>query len=352
MTAPASATWPGSRDDAEAAFLAGAPVLVGDPGDPVVFVAADARTIDAHGLERIHAVSGGMTVLGLGERRAERLRLTPLRAARPAASGVRAELTLTAPVDAASGIRGGWSLRDRAHTMRVAADPASGQEHLSVPGHVHTALVGARSTPAAEAALELARAAQPEPAVALAPVTGRDGGAVGLEQARSVGALARLPHASSAEIRAAALTRRTGGRVVDCALPTRDGAFRAVALDTPTTAAGAGADDRLEADGSVMALVHGDPANVRRPLVHVHAACLLGDAFGSLACDCAAALAVATEAILAAGAGIIVYVKPGTADRARRCHCGREAPVDRAPVLALLAACGVAPGRCTFTDSY
>ena len=100
-----------------------------------------------------------------------------------------------------------------------------------------------------------------------------------------------------------------------------------------------------------MALVHGDPAAAARPLVHVHAACLLGDAFGSLVCDCAAELAVATDDILSAGAGIIVYVKPGTADPERRYHCGSEAPVDLAPVLALLAACGVQAGRSELTPA-
>ena len=340
-------TEPGSRDDldrAAEAFAAGAPVLVGDPGDPVVFVAADARTIDAEGLGRIHALSGGMTALGITDARAEQLALQPLTRPGAPVAGVRAALALTAPIDASHGIRGGWSLRDRAHTMRIAADPLSSPEHLSVPGHVHAAPIGASATPAAEASLELARAIQGEPAVALGPLTAGDGGPVPLQQALSVAALAQLPRASSAEIRALALARRAGGRTVECALPTRDGAFRAVALDIPggsETARFVG--DDLGGDGTVMALVHGDPAAAERPLVHVHAACLVGDAFGSLTCNCAAELAAATEAILAAGAGVIVYVKPGITDPERRYHCGHEAPVDLAPVLALLSACGVKP---------
>jgi 3,4-dihydroxy 2-butanone 4-phosphate synthase/GTP cyclohydrolase II len=332
-------------DRAGEAFAAGSPVLVGDPGDPVVFIAANARTIDAEGLERIHALSGGMTALGITDARAAQLALTPLtRQGGPVAGVVRSSLALTAPVDAAHGIRGGWSLRDRAHTMRIAADPQSGHEHLSVPGHVHAAPIGVRATPAAEASLELARAIQAEPAVALGPLTARDGGPVSLGRALSVAALAQLPRASSAEVRALALARRAGGRVVECVLPTRDGAFRAVALDgaaPPPGTSGAPGGEPLGEDGTVMALVHGDPASAARPLVHVHAACLLGDAFGSLICDCAAELAAATDDILSAGAGVIVYVKPGTADPQRRYHCGREAPVDLAPVLALLAACGV-----------
>lgn len=339
---------PDDLDLAGEAFAAGSPVLVGDPGDPVVFIAADARAIDAQGLERIHSLSGGMTALGLSDERAEALALMPLTRPGGPMGGMRGALALTAPVDAAQGISGGWSLRDRAHTMRIAADPESGRTHLSMPGHVHAAPIGLRATPAAEASLELARSVQGEPAVALGPLTARDGGPVPLEQARSVSALAGLPHASSAEIRALALARRSGGRVVECALPTRDGAFRALSLDAPSQTADmaiAPGGDPLAEDGSVMALVHGDPAAVAQPLVHVHAACLMGDAFGSLACDCAAELAAATDAVLAAGAGIIVYIKPGTEDPARRYHCGSEAPVDLAPVLAVLAACGVAPGR-------
>jgi 3,4-dihydroxy 2-butanone 4-phosphate synthase/GTP cyclohydrolase II len=329
---------------ASEAFASGSPVLVGDRDDPVVFIAADARTIDADGLERIHSLSGGMTALGLSDARAAQLGLNAL--TRPAGPAVdfRAALGLTAPVDAAQGIRGGWSLRDRAHTMRIAADPESGHDQLSVPGHVHAAPIGPRATPAAAASLELARAAHCEPAVALGPVTDRNGGPVSFERARSVGALAQLPHASSAEIRAVVLGRQAGGRIVECSLPTRDGAFRAIALDTPERAAEAGAGydgEDLGQDGTVMALVHGDPADAAHPLVHVHAACLVGDAFGSLACDCAAELAAATDAILAAGAGVIVYVKPGIVDPERGYHCGSEAPVDLAPVLALLSACGV-----------
>jgi 3,4-dihydroxy 2-butanone 4-phosphate synthase / GTP cyclohydrolase II len=344
---------PDDADWATEAFASAAPVLVGDPGDPVVFIAADARTIDGEGLERIHSLSGGMTALGITHARAGQLALEPLSRPGGPAGGVRAGLALTAPVDAAHGIRGGWSLRDRAHTMRIAADPRSGHEQLSVPGHVHAAPIGQRATPAAEAALELARAIQAEPAVALGPLTATDGGPVSLQQALSLAALTRLPRVSSAEIRARALSRRAGGRIVECALPTRDGAFRAVALDAPRLpgAPGLPGGEDLGQDGTVMALVHGDPSTAVRPLVHVHAACLLGDAFGSLTCDCAAELAVATDDILAAGAGIIVYVKPGTADPDRRYHCGSEAPVDLAPVLAVLAACGVEAGRSRLTPA-
>jgi 3,4-dihydroxy 2-butanone 4-phosphate synthase/GTP cyclohydrolase II len=325
-----------SAAEALAVFADGAPVLIGDPEDPVVFVAADATAIDAAGLEAIHELAGGMTALGISGVHADRLGLV-----QPTPHLSPGGLALTTPVDAVQGIRGGWSMRDRAHTMRTAADPTSGPQHLSVPGHVHLARIASDATPAAVAALELARGTgtdDGEPAVALGPVTGSDGNPVSLAQARMVRALSRLPVVSSAEIRARAVARRTGGRLVECTLPVAGAAFRAVALGEPV----AGGPSQAGDDGSALALVHGDPALTPRPLVHVHAACLLGDAFGSLACTCAAELAAATAAIITAGAGIIVYVTPGISDPARRYHCGRHTPVDLAPVVALLDACGVA----------
>jgi 3,4-dihydroxy-2-butanone 4-phosphate synthase len=325
----AVATEPG--DDVAASFADGATILVGDPGDAVVFLAAAADRIDAPRLERLQDLAGGLTLLGLGARRAADLGLHPLPGA-----GVSLGLRIAAPVDAARGIRGGWSARDRAHTIRVAADPGSRPGDLSVPGHVHAAGLDERSAAPALAALELARGAGCRPGVVLGVVTDDTGRPAPLAHARRHPELGRLPHASAAAIRGRALAERAGGRLVECALPTRDGRFRALALDDP--------DADHDRRGSVVALVHGDPARMPEPLVHVHPACLLGDAFGSLLCDCGAELAAVTEAIAAMGAGVIVYVKPGTADPERRYHCGRDTPVDLAPVLALLRACGIDPG--------
>jgi 3,4-dihydroxy 2-butanone 4-phosphate synthase/GTP cyclohydrolase II len=310
-------------------FADGELVLVGDPGDPVVFLALAAARVDAGGLDRLQELAGGMTVLGLAAGPADRLGLETL-----ALGEGRSPLglQLASPVDAARGIRGGWSARDRAHTIRICADPASDAKDIAVPGHVHTARLGSASTPAAAAALELAREAGPSPAVVLAAVSDRTGAPATLDLARSLAELRDLPHLSSSGLRGEALARRAGP-TIDCELPTRDGEFRAIALDDSAL------DDHDR--GSVVALVHGDPAARPEPLVHVHAACLLGDAFGSLRCDCRTRLHAARDEILAAGAGMIVYVKPGSADTSRRYHCAREAPIDLAPVIGLLHAYGI-----------
>jgi hypothetical protein len=85
--------------------------------------------------------------------------------------------------------------------------------------------------------------------------------------------------------------------------------------------------------------VHGDPGrDPASALVHTHVACLLGDTFGSLLCDCHERLDGAARAIVAAGAGVIVYVKPRPADPF---VCPAGAPVDPALAQGLLGRAGL-----------
>jgi 3,4-dihydroxy 2-butanone 4-phosphate synthase/GTP cyclohydrolase II len=83
--------------------------------------------------------------------------------------------------------------------------------------------------------------------------------------------------------------------VAESELVTRHGRFRAVAF-------------RDEPDGAEhLALVLGDPAD--DVLVRVHSECLTGDVFGALRCECGAQLGSALDAIVAEGAGVLVYLR-------------------------------------------
>lgn len=301
-------------------FAAGEPVLVGGEHDATIFVAAAAGAVTPAALERLHELGRGMVVLGLADEIADRLALpSPGAGVRPPI-----DVPFTAPIDAAFGVSGGWSLRDRAHTIRVAADARTRPDDLTIPGHVHAARVGPGDGGAAAAALELARLSGREPAVALCAVVDRSGASASLVDARQDPGLGRLPFAASAELRGLVRARRMRVRTISCALPLRGGAFVAEAYGS---------------DGDVMvALVHGDPAARLRPLVHVHAACVLGDAFGSLACDCRAALDDAFAAIVEAGAGVVLYAKPTSSMPA---ICGREQGFDAAVAAGLLRQAGV-----------
>jgi 3,4-dihydroxy 2-butanone 4-phosphate synthase/GTP cyclohydrolase II len=58
-----------------------------------------------------------------------------------------------------------------------------------------------------------------------------------------------------------------------------------------------------------VALVRGDIEAANEPvLVRMHAHCLLGDVFGSTACDCHATISGALEAIAGEGRGVLVYL--------------------------------------------
>jgi GTP cyclohydrolase II len=93
-----------------------------------------------------------------------------------------------------------------------------------------------------------------------------------------------------------------------------------------------------DGDPVTIALIHGDPAAREMPLVHVHVACLFGDAFGSLLCDCRGEIDSAASAIAGDGAGVIIYAKPRQPIGA---SCVRGEPVDAALVAGLLRAAGV-----------
>lgn len=91
--------------------------------------------------------------------------------------------------------------------------------------------------------------------------------------------------------------QRTGvERIVNAPLPTVYGEFRAV-----------GYLDHDRGDEHV-ALVHGD-IGAENVLTRLHSECLTGDAFGSQHCECGDQLASALRAVVAEGAGIVVYLR-------------------------------------------
>ncbi|MEH3053130.1 MAG: flavin reductase [Patulibacter minatonensis] len=126
---------------------------------------------------------------------------------------------------------------------------------------------------------------------------------------------------------------RAEREAVECELPTTHGPFRLLG------------HERTSSD-LTAALVLGDPSTHPAPVVHAHEACLLGDALGSLACDCRAQLEAAQDAILEAGAGVLLYTKRFS-DDAFLCAAG--AGPDIAVGAGLLARLGVR--RAIVTDA-
>jgi 3,4-dihydroxy 2-butanone 4-phosphate synthase / GTP cyclohydrolase II len=309
-----------TTDAAAERFSAGELVLIGDDTDEAIFLVTAADAITPAALGELSELSRGAVVLGVSESVVERLRL---RAPGERPNGGET-LRMTTPIDAAG--RSGWSLSDRAHTIRVAASAESRPEDLVVPGHVLTAQIEEHGSGVAAAALELARIAGHAPAVTLSAVLNRCGAVARLSDATQEPRLSRLARASSAELRSHAIARGTTELAADCELPTRDGRFRALAFG-PSGGAQA-----------TVAVVHGNLAAHPNPFVHVHVACRLGDVFGSLLCSCRAELDAAVAAIVAAGCGIVVYAQ---SEDPEQMSCPRAQPVDMALVTGLLRAAGV-----------
>jgi GTP cyclohydrolase II len=80
-------------------------------------------------------------------------------------------------------------------------------------------------------------------------------------------------------------------------LPTRSGAFRAVAFT-----ADAHGDEHL-------AIVRGEVRGVRAVAVRVHSECLTGDVLGSLRCDCREQMQSSLDALGALRCGVLLYLR-------------------------------------------
>ncbi|HVE97063.1 MAG TPA: bifunctional 3,4-dihydroxy-2-butanone-4-phosphate synthase/GTP cyclohydrolase II [Pseudonocardiaceae bacterium] len=210
----------------------------------------------------------------------------------------------TVTVDAREGVTTGISATDRAHTIRLLADPDAKSVDFVRPGHVVPLRAkegGVLRRPGhTEAAVDLARLAGLPPAGVLCEIV----------SAKDDGEMARRDELEvfAAEHRLALITiadmiayrrrfEKQVERVAEARIPTRHGDFRAVGFDSVL--------DGLEH----IALVRGEIGDGADVLVRMHSECLTGDIFGSLRCDCGTQLDAALAAVAAEGRGVVVYIR-------------------------------------------
>ncbi len=217
-------------------------------------------------------------------------------------NSARMNTAFTASIEAKDGITTGISTADRAHTCRVAVDPATGPDDLVMPGHIFPL----RARPGGV----LQRAGQTEAAVDLARLAGMTPAGVICEIMNEDGTMARVPDlekfseqhgvklVTTAQI--IEYRRRYERHVkfaVEARLPTDHGEFRLRAYENDV-------DDLTH-----LALVMGEPEGKEDILVRVHSACLTGDALHSLRCDCGEQLETAMSQIAKEGEGVLVYMQ-------------------------------------------
>ena len=210
----------------------------------------------------------------------------------------------TVTVDARDGVSTGISATDRAHTMRLLADPKSVPNDFTRPGHVVPLRAregGVLRRPGhTEAAIDLARLAGLAPAGVLCELVSQkdDGDMARREELEVFAADHDLALITIADL--IAYRRRTESqvkRVAEARIPTAHGTFRAVGYDSTL--------DGIEH----IALVYGEIGDGENLLVRVHSECLTGDVLGSLRCDCGPQLDASLGMVAAEGRGVVLYVR-------------------------------------------
>ena len=240
----------------------------------------------------------GLICMPMTPERLEELDLPPMTTKNTSPFGTAFHLSF----EASTGVTTGISAHDRAHSIRVAAEPSSQKEDLVRPGHVFPL--------SAKKGGVLVRAGQTEGSVDLCRLAGMREAAVICEIMKDDGTMARMPElavfSKEHDIKICTVQdlieyRRKSECTVHLAasttLPTSYGDFDMRIFESET--------DNLQH----IALVHGDLNTAEAPLVRVHSECLTGDLFGSLRCDCGIQLDEAMKMIVESGSGVLLYVR-------------------------------------------
>jgi 3,4-dihydroxy 2-butanone 4-phosphate synthase/GTP cyclohydrolase II len=216
--------------------------------------------------------------------------------------GDKFSTAFTLSVDAATGVSTGISAADRAQTVRVLLDDASGPDSVVSPGHIFPleareggVLVRAGHT---EAAVDMSTLAGLKPAGVICEIMLADGTMARLPQLRAFAKTHGMKMLSIADlIQYRRHRERLIELVVEVELPTTYGHFR-LRLYTSSP------------DGmDHLALIKGDLAACPTPLVRVHSECLTGDVFGSARCDCGSQLHAAMRMVEKEGCGVVLYMR-------------------------------------------
>jgi 3,4-dihydroxy 2-butanone 4-phosphate synthase/GTP cyclohydrolase II len=288
-----------SVDEAVAAVRDGRMIIIVDDEDREnegdLMVAAEKATPEIINFMAKHG--RGLICLPLTRERLEHLNL-PLMVPDNTA---RFQTAFTVTIDAKVGTTTGISAADRARTIRVAVDPASGPGDLARPGHILPlqakdggVLARAGQT---EAAVDLARLAGLIPAGVICEIMNEDGTMSRMPELEKLGREHGIPILTIADLIQYRMRKEClVVKVEEADLPTAFGHFRIVVFE-----------DVIHGEQHV-ALVKGEIKPDVPTLVRAHSQCLTGDTFGSFRCDCGEQLHRAMAMVEEAGFGVILYI--------------------------------------------
>jgi 3,4-dihydroxy 2-butanone 4-phosphate synthase / GTP cyclohydrolase II len=220
----------------------------------------------------------------------------------PDDNGAMFGTAFTVSVEARSGITTGISAADRARTVQVLIDPNASKRDIVMPGHLFPlrardggVLVRAGQT---EAAVDLCKLAGLYPAGVICEIMRSDGTMMRLPDLKRFGTRHGIKIISVEQMIAYRQQHeKLVERVTETVIPTMYGTWKAIAYRSI-----------VDPDEHV-ALVMGDIDDGEATLVRVHSACVTGDVFQSMRCDCGEQLAKAMQLIGEAGKGVIVYMR-------------------------------------------
>ena len=285
--------------EAVEAFARGEMVIVCDDEDREsegdLTMAAELVTPEDINFMTVHG--RGLICLPMSEEMSEHLGLREM--VRHNLSGMGTAFTTS--IDAKTGISTGISAIDRARTIRVAVDSASGPEDLAMPGHVFPLIARSggvlQRAGHTEAAVDLARLANLKPAGVICEVMNEDGTMARVSDLENFSKEHGIKMVTVAQIIEYRRTYETLVRcVVETRLPTEFGEFRVKAYESDV-------DDLTH-----LALITGEPEDKDEVLVRVHSSCLTGDALHSLRCDCGDQLKKAMIRLQEEREGVILYM--------------------------------------------
>lgn len=214
----------------------------------------------------------------------------------------RQSTAFTISVEAKHKVTTGISAFDRTQTIKTVLAPNSNPDDLVRPGHVFPirarnggVLVRAGHT---EAIVDLARLAGLYPAGVICEVMNEDGTMARLPELKIMASKYSLKIVTIADLITYRLSNeKLVQHIAKAKLPTTFGEFTIMAYKSDVDAT------------EHVALVKGDISGDEPVLVRVHSACLTGDIFGSLRCDCGAQIKLAMQNIAKEGRGVFLYMQ-------------------------------------------
>jgi 3,4-dihydroxy 2-butanone 4-phosphate synthase/GTP cyclohydrolase II len=245
----------------------------------------------------------GLICLTLAEDQIDRLKLPMMKA--PGRLGPPLGTAFTVSIEARAGVTTGISAADRAHTIRVAANPNAKHDDVISPGHVFPlrackggVLVRTGQT---EGSVDLAQLADLTPAGVICEIMREDGTMARMPDLETFSAAHNLRILTIADmIRYRLFTETLVRRSLDASvtLDQTGSEWRAIVYETTI-------DDR-----QFLALVKGDLTGAAAPLCRVHTGSTVADTFAATPSDGGLHLREAIAQIEAAGHGALVYIVP------------------------------------------